>query len=134
VWKRQAVEHTITLRRPRFITGIRRATALPVRNREAQEHLNYIAANVRRLRSALGLSQAALAEKAGCNPRWLQDLEVGKVDLRIQTLVRLASALEAKPAQLLRPAKLRVGRPGRPRGAAAKRPAGRAAAAQLRGR
>jgi transcriptional regulator with XRE-family HTH domain len=86
-----------------------------VRSRETQEQLESIAANVRRLRARLGLSQAAFAEKAGFNVRWLQDVEVAKVDLRIQTLVRLASALEVQPARLLRRATLQVGRPGRPR-------------------
>jgi transcriptional regulator with XRE-family HTH domain len=86
-----------------------------VRSREAQEQLEFIAANVRRLRSRLGLSQAALAEKAGLNVRWLQDVEVAKVDLRIQTLVRLASALEVQPARLFRRTTLQIAKPGRPR-------------------
>lgn len=86
-----------------------------MRSREAQQQIEYVAANVRRLRRRLGLSQAALAEKAGFNVRWLQDVEVAKVDLRIQTLVRLAGALGVPPARLLRRARLAVPGPGRPR-------------------
>jgi transcriptional regulator with XRE-family HTH domain len=75
----------------------------------------YIAANVRRLRTRLGLTQAELAELAGFNGRHLQRIERGQVDLKVASLGELAEALGVAPGVLLRPAKLEPSRPGRPR-------------------
>lgn len=85
---------------------------MPTRPQQAQ--FDYIAANVRRLRLRLGLTQEGLADKAGLEPRFVQRVERAKVDLRVSTFLRLAGALEAPPAALLRRAKLEPATPGRP--------------------
>ncbi len=73
------------------------------------------------MRTRLGLTQEKLAENAGLDYAWLRKLERGKVDLRIQTLVRIANALAVKPGVLLRAAKLGEAKPGRPRKRAGRR-------------
>ena len=81
---------------------------------EAQELLVQVAANVRRGRERLGLTQENLAERGGFNYRFYRSLEAGKVDLSVSTLYRLAQALGVRPAQLLRRTKPIPPRPGRP--------------------
>ncbi|WP_192035146.1 XRE family transcriptional regulator [Halomonas sp. YLGW01] len=55
--------------------------------------LVHVAANVRRLRQAAGLSQQALAEAAGVSRRMLVSVERGDVNVSLATLDRLAEAL-----------------------------------------
>ena len=55
--------------------------------------LVHVAANVRRLRKASGLSQQALAEAAGVSRRMLVSIERGDVNVSLTTLDRLAEAL-----------------------------------------
>ncbi|WP_458526967.1 helix-turn-helix domain-containing protein [Onishia taeanensis] len=55
--------------------------------------LVHVAANVRRLRQAAGLSQQALAEAAGVSRRMLVNVERGDVNVSLTTLDRLAEAL-----------------------------------------
>ena len=74
----------------------------------------YIGANVRRVRRALGLTQAELAEAAGFNGRHIQRIERGVVDLKVESLAVLAKVLGVSPGALLRPAKLEPSKPGRP--------------------
>lgn len=56
--------------------------------------LVHVAANVRRLRAAAGLSQAALAEAAQVSRRMLVSVEKGDVNISLNTLDRLAAALD----------------------------------------
>ena len=63
-----------------------------------------VARNVRRLRAAKGLTEVAVAEAAGLSRAGYRKLESGTGDARSATLVRLARALGATPADLLRPA------------------------------
>jgi DNA-binding XRE family transcriptional regulator len=87
----------------------------------------YIAANVKRLRLKNGLTQEALAEHAGIEPRYLQDVEKGRTNLSLAVLVGLAEALEVDERELLRPARLapsKAGRPKRPQDARASPGAG----------
>jgi DNA-binding XRE family transcriptional regulator len=74
----------------------------PARVVQVQHHL---AANIRRSRARLGLTQEALAEKAGLGPVHLRNIERGVEN------VTLAIA----PGRLLRKALLKPLRPGRPR-------------------
>ena len=83
--------------------------------RETSVMLGYVAANVRRLREKRGLSQAQFAEVAGLDFRFTQRVERGRLNFSIETLVRLAAALDTTPGALLRPAKLSPAKPGRPR-------------------
>lgn len=76
--------------------------------------LEYVAANVRRLRERKGLRQEDLAELCGWDYRHIQRIEAGDVN-SITALVRLAEALDVPPQALLRPAKPVVRRVGRPK-------------------
>lgn len=77
--------------------------------------LDSVAGNVRRLRQRKALTQEALAEAAGFDSRFLQRVERGEVNMRLETLARLATALGVPPGGLLKAAALPAARPGRPR-------------------
>lgn len=89
---------------------------------QVQHHL---AANIRRARARLGLTQEALAEKAGLGSVHLRNIERGVENVTLATLVAIADALEMAPGLLLRKAVLAPLHPGRPRTRprAARRPA-----------
>ncbi len=55
--------------------------------------LVHVAGNVRRLRHAAGLSQQALAERAGVSRRMLVNIEKGDVNVSLNTLDRIAETL-----------------------------------------
>ena len=75
---------------------------------------DYVAANARKQREALGLTQEQVASLVGCSPRYFRSIEVGQVNLTLATLSLIANALEVEAHELLRPAHLvRRGR-GRP--------------------
>lgn len=61
-----------------------------------------LARNVVRQRKALGLSQEALAQDAGIDRTWLSKLETAKAAVSVDIIEKLASALGADPADLLR--------------------------------
>jgi transcriptional regulator with XRE-family HTH domain len=73
------------------------------------------AANVQRLRRKKGLTQEQLADAAGFSPRYIRRLESGEVDATLRTLARVASALGATHAAMLKVARLPEPKPGRPR-------------------
>jgi transcriptional regulator with XRE-family HTH domain len=77
--------------------------------------MGYLGANVRRLRLKRGMTQADLALAAKVDDRFLQKVERSVVNLRLQSLVKLADALDVSPAVLLRGAKPVERRVGRPR-------------------
>jgi transcriptional regulator with XRE-family HTH domain len=77
--------------------------------------LRYVAGNVRKLRRRAGLTQEQLSERTGFELRFFQRVEHGAVNLSIDSLVRLARALDVQPAALLRRTTLPPSRPGRPR-------------------
>lgn len=62
---------------------------------------------IKRVREILGMTQAQLAERAGTTQQEINLIELGKVDPRLSTLLRLAEALgsdlysELKPKQRL---------------------------------
>jgi DNA-binding XRE family transcriptional regulator len=57
-----------------------------------------IGRQIRKARAALGLSQIALAERAGCAPRSLQAWESGDRTPRLGALTALAAALDQDAA------------------------------------
>lgn len=79
------------------------------------DFLGYIATRVRAVRQARGLTQEEFAELGPFDARFLRDVEGGKKDISVGTLVRLANALGVTPASLLRPTKLVKPKPGRPK-------------------
>lgn len=51
-------------------------------------------ANVRRERMARGLTQEKLAEMIGLNPRTVQKIEAGRLNILLTTVCRLQAALK----------------------------------------
>jgi transcriptional regulator with XRE-family HTH domain len=76
--------------------------------------LGYIGANVRGLRLRRGLTQEALAERAGVSTVHIQRVEAGGANVSVTLLVALADALGVPPARLLKRASRADRRPGRP--------------------
>lgn len=58
--------------------------------------------NAARLRRAAGLTQEALAERAGTNQQYISDLEGGKLNPTVLTLHELATALGVKAMEFVR--------------------------------
>ena len=50
-------------------------------------------ANIRRERNALGMTQEKLADKVGLNPRTIQKIEAGKLNVLLTTVLRFGKAL-----------------------------------------
>ena len=61
-----------------------------------------VGANIRRVRREEGLTQAALAERAGLSTGYISLIEQGHANPRLETLSVLAEALETSPVDLLR--------------------------------
>lgn len=61
---------------------------------------------VRRLRTAEGISQIVLAEKAGLTHNFVGEIERGEGQASVTTLVKLAAAFGLKGGELLTKAKL----------------------------
>lgn len=59
-----------------------------------------LARNLRRLRRAQKMTQEQLANAAGLRQALISELESGKLDVRIDTLSRLALALDSSLAEL----------------------------------
>jgi transcriptional regulator with XRE-family HTH domain len=77
--------------------------------------LQYIAGNAKKLRIKAGLTQEQLGEKAGIDPRYVQDVERARSNISMAVFIGLADALGVAPSRLLRPTDLPPARPGRPR-------------------
>ncbi len=60
-----------------------------------------LAANVRRIRVATGLSQEGLADRAGLHRTYISSLERGQRNVSVQNIFLLADALGVPPAELL---------------------------------
>jgi transcriptional regulator with XRE-family HTH domain len=79
-----------------------------------RRQLQSLAANLRKRRLSLGLTQEALGECASMSSRYVQDVESGRKNITIKTLVALAAALRVQPLELLKNARLPPTRRGRP--------------------
>ena len=56
-----------------------------------------VGVNVRRLRKAAGLTQEALAHRAGLSWRYVSGIERGEENFTLEALIKLADALAAHP-------------------------------------
>lgn len=56
---------------------------------------------LRRMRTAKGMSQAALAERAGLSREYVNKIEAGRYDPPLSTINALAKALGVKAGRLL---------------------------------
>jgi transcriptional regulator with XRE-family HTH domain len=64
--------------------------------REQKHFLSKLGANIRRERSARGITQEQLAELADLNIRTVQKIEGGELNVLITTLVRIQRGLTCK--------------------------------------
>ena len=73
------------------------------------EHLpNAVGRRVRELRNRIGVSQEALAERAGLHRNYVGSVERGERDIGITALARLASALGLSLADFFAPFRQKV--------------------------
>ena len=70
-------------------------------DQEQAELLKAFGANVRRLRLRAKLTQEALAERVGINPRTIQKIEAGKLNILVTTLARLQAALDCRWEEMM---------------------------------
>jgi len=61
-----------------------------------------LAKRLKQLRAEKGLTQAALARRAGVTLSYIGRLEIGRHDPQLSTLIKLAKALKVPVAALLR--------------------------------
>lgn len=66
------------------------------------------------LRAARGLTQAALAEVLEVSTNYVARIEGGWENLTLESLVKIANALEVQVSDLFVPPTIRKARPGRP--------------------
>lgn len=59
---------------------------------------------IRKKRHALGMSQEEFAEKADVHRTYISDIELGKVNVGINVVEKLAEALESSLSHLIREA------------------------------
>lgn len=78
-------------------------------------YARYVAANVRGLRTRLGLTQEEFVVKARINLHYLRRIERGTANPTVAMLAVLANALDVRAGVLLRRAHLVKRKPGRPR-------------------
>ena len=58
--------------------------------------------NVRKYRNALGVSQEKFAEMCGLHRTYISDIECFQRNVSLESVQKIADALEIKPYQLLR--------------------------------
>ena len=68
----------------------------------AEEDAQIFAANLKRLRRERGLARAALARKADVGTDTLFRIESGQCAPKLDTLLKLADALQVEPGALLK--------------------------------
>ncbi|UDF30682.1 UNVERIFIED_ORG: XRE family transcriptional regulator [Roseateles sp. XES5] len=73
-----------------------------VHSQERGDVLAHVAGNLRRLRQAAGLSQAALAEASGISRRMIVSLEGGDANISLSSLDKLAAAMGVGFVDLVR--------------------------------
>ena len=62
-----------------------------------QKMLDYVVSSIRRIRKEKKLSQLELSVRAGMSQSFIANLELGKKEPSVMTLIRIADALEASP-------------------------------------
>ena len=62
-----------------------------------EKTLEYVISSIRRIRKAKKVSQLELSVRAGMSQSFIANLELGKKEPSVMTLIRIAAALEASP-------------------------------------
>ncbi len=70
-------------------------------DQDQAELLRAVGGNVRRLRLRAKLTQEGLAELVGVNPRTVQKIEAGKLNILVTTLARIQTALKCDWDELM---------------------------------
>ena len=70
-------------------------------DQEQVELLKAVGGNVRRLRLRAKLTQEGLAEQVGINPRTVQKIEAGRLNILVTTLARMQAALDCRWEELM---------------------------------
>jgi transcriptional regulator with XRE-family HTH domain len=70
-------------------------------DQEQSELLKAVGGNVRRLRLKAKMTQEGLAERVGINPRTIQKIEAGRLNILVTTLARLQVALDCRWEELM---------------------------------
>ncbi len=65
--------------------------------------LRKLGANIRRIRTSLGMTQERLAELAALNARTIRHIEAGEINILITTVARIRNALGCKWDNLVPP-------------------------------
>lgn len=60
-----------------------------------------IGENIRRIRTERNMTQLALAEKSGVSAQMINQIEWGAKGLSVQTLIRIANALQCSTDEIL---------------------------------
>ena len=60
----------------------------------------YVTSKIKQIRTTKGISQEALSEKANISQSFLANLENGKKQASVLTILRIAQALEVNPGEL----------------------------------
>ena len=81
---------------------------------DAERVMENIGRRIAEERIRLGLTQAALAERAGVSLKYLQRVEGGRENLTVASLVRFANLFRTAPVEFFKVARLRNAGPGRP--------------------
>jgi transcriptional regulator with XRE-family HTH domain len=79
---------------------------LPIRlwsNVISEESKAILAANLRRLRTEVGLSQEELADRAGVHRTYISSVERGQRNVSLENIFGLATALGVDPRDLIAP-------------------------------
>lgn len=71
------------------------------KRKDSQELRAQLAANLRKLRQARGISQERLAEMAGLHRTYISSVERSQRNISIDNIARLAKALDVLPEKLL---------------------------------
>lgn len=81
----------------------------------ARELMQYVAANIRRLRIRRGLTQESLADASGLDLTYVARVERAGINVSVGVLAQFADALGVAPGKLLLPAKMHAIAVGRPK-------------------
>jgi transcriptional regulator with XRE-family HTH domain len=66
-----------------------------------KKQLEKLGANVRRQRNRAGITQEALAELTEVNPRTVQKIEAGDINVLVTTIIRVKHALRCRWDELM---------------------------------
>lgn len=76
---------------------------MPFYDAMSEQLRRILSESIKQRRKSIGLSQEALADLCGLHRTYIGGVERGERNITLETLVKIASALNAKPHELLDP-------------------------------